>query len=100
MSTVYNVLNQPLAMLKDKQIVNLSGQVLANIGNNHLERDGTVLVCWDGDKILTRDGALFGKLCGREVQNMSRQTLATVSDDCTEPIALAAAFMFFFVMTN
>jgi hypothetical protein len=49
---------------------------------------------------MTGDGVLFGKLCGREVQNLSRQTLATVSDDCTEPIALAAAFMFFFVMTN
>ena len=87
-------------MLQDKQIVNASGQVLANIGNNHLERDGTVLVLWDEDKILTRDGVLFGHLCGLNVQNLSGQTLGRVSDDCKEPIVLAAAFMFFFVMTN
>ncbi len=92
MSTVYNVQNQPLAMLQDKQIVDASGQVLANIGNNHLERDGTVLVRWDG--------VLFGHLCGLNVQNLSGQTLGRVSDDCKEPIVLAAAFMFFFVMTN
>ena len=87
-------------MLQDKQIVNASGQVLANIGNNHLERDGTVLVLWDEDKILTRDGVLFGHFCGLDVQNLSGQTLGRVSDDCKEPIVLAAAFMFFFVMTN
>jgi hypothetical protein len=38
-------------MLKDKQILKLSGQVLASIANNHLERDGTVLVRWDGKKL-------------------------------------------------
>ena len=100
MSTVYNVQNQPLAMLQEKQIVNASGQILANIGNNHLERDETILVRWDGHKILTRDGVLFGHLCGLEVQNLSGQTLGRVSDECKEPIVLAAAFMFFFVMTN
>ena len=101
MSTVYNVQNQPLAMLKDNQIVNSSGQVVANIGNNHLERDGTVLVRWDGNKILTRDGVLFGHVCGLDVQNLAGQTLARVSDDSKEPIVLAAAFMFiFFVMTS
>jgi hypothetical protein len=51
MSTVYNLHNQPLAMLNDNQIVNLSGPILASIANNHLERDGTVLVRWDGKKL-------------------------------------------------
>ncbi|MEY3601579.1 MAG: hypothetical protein RL169_823 [Armatimonadota bacterium] len=100
MSTLYNLQNQPLARLSDNQVTNLAGQVLAVRVDNHLEREGTVLVCWNGAEIQTRGGVTFGHISGHEVRNPSGQTLATVSDDCTEPVVLGAAFMFFFAGAN
>lgn len=100
MGTVFNLLDQPLAMLDANNVVNLSGQVLATRVGDHLERDGTVLIRWDGNVIQTRDGVAFGQLNGVDVNNAAGQTLAHVSDKCDQPIILAAAFMFFFAGTN
>ena len=96
MNTLYNLQNQPLARLSGNQVINLAGQVLAVRENNHLEREGTVLVRWSGTEIQTRDGVPFGQVSGLEVRNPSGQTLATISDDCTEPVVLGAALIFFF----
>ncbi len=100
MNQLINLQGQTLATIDNGNILNLSDQVLATYGNGAVERDGTVLIRWEGDTIMTRLGVTIGHLSGLEIKNCQGQTLATVGSDSPDAVALAAAFMFFFAGTT